>query len=337
MRNYLLKRLLVLIPTLVGITVVTFFIMQLAPGSPVERRLAALYAGERQGAISQEVIEQTKKLYGLDKPLPVQYWNWLKRIARFDFGESFKDHRPVSEKISEVLPITLTLNAISIVCVYLLSLPWGIYSAKIAGSKLDRGVTFFLFVLYSLPSFWVATMLILLLGGGEFLDVFPTYGIQSYGAETWALPARLWDWTRHLFLPVACLSYGGLAVLARYARVSMQEVINQDYIRTARAKGLPEVKITYKHAFRNALLPLITLLAGLLPELFGGSVIIETIFSIPGMGKLGFEAIRSLDYPLIMAITTISALLTLMGILIADVLYVVADPRISFEGKAGEG
>ncbi len=332
MRAYLLRRLLVLLPTLVGITVVTFGVMQLAPGSPVERRLAAFYGGERSGNVTREVIEQTKKLYGLDQPIPVQYWNWVKRMARLDFGTSFKDGRSVGTKIAEALPVTLWINILSIFLVYALSIPWGVYSARIAGSKLDQGMTLFLFILYSLPAFWVATMLILFLGGGEFLDVFPTYGFQSFGAEHWSLPARLWDWTTHLFLPVACLSYGGLAVLSRFARVSMLEVVRQDYVRTARAKGLSERSVTYKHAFRNALLPQITLLASIFPELFGGSVIIESIFSIPGMGRLGFEAIRSLDYPLIMAITTISAFLTLFGILVADLLYVVADPRISFDG-----
>ncbi len=331
MRGYLARRVLLLIPTLLGISVITFAVMKLSPGSPVEARIRAFY-GERESRATAETIEEIKKLYGLDKPAHVQYWNWVKRMVQFNFGDSLKDHRPVSGKIAEALPVTLWINILSIFLVYGLSIPWGVYSARIAGSKLDQGMTLFLFILYSLPAFWVATMLILFLGGGEFLDVFPTYGFQSFGAETWSLPARLWDWTTHLFLPVACLSYGGLAVLSRYARVSMLEVIRQDYIRTAQAKGLSERSVTYKHAFRNALLPQITLLASIFPELFGGSVIIESIFSIHGMGRLGFEAILSMDYPVIMAITTISAFLTLFGILVADLLYVVADPRISFDG-----
>ena len=333
MKQYIAKRILLLIPTLLGISLVTFAIINMAPGSPANARIAQIFAGEASGEVTAELIEQTKKLYGLDKPVHVRYWEWVKGMATFDFGESFKDHRPVIDKILEALPITMILNILSMIALYLLAIPWGIYSSRIAGSKLDRAVTVGLFVLYSLPTFWVATMLILFLGGGEFLDVFPTYGYETYGAENWPFHERLWDWTKHLFLPLVCMSYGGLALLSRYARVSMLEVIHQDYIRTARAKGLSEKVITLKHALRNSLLPLITLVASIFPSLFGGSVIIETIFSISGLGKLGFEAIRSNDYPVVMAITTISALLTLVGILISDLLYVVADPRISFEER----
>lgn len=333
MSRYIAKRLLLLVPTLIGISLITFAIISIAPGSPANAKLSAIFAGEAQGEVTQELIEQTRKLYGLDKPVYVRYGEWLKGMFTLDFGESYKDFRPVSEKIAEALPITLVLNVISMFIVYALAIPWGVYSSRIAGSRLDQGVTVFLFVLYSLPSFWVATMLILFLGGGEFLDIFPTYGLRTYGSEHWPWNRRLWDYTLHLFLPIACLSYAGLAVLSRYARVSMLEVIHQDYIRTARAKGLSEKAVILKHAFRNGLLPLITLVASIFPTLFGGSVIIETIFSIPGMGKLGFDAIRANDYPVVMAITTISAFLTLIGILISDLLYVVADPRISYEEK----
>lgn len=333
MKQYIAKRILLLIPTLFGISIVTFGIINMAPGSPANARIAQIFAGEASGQVTAELIEQTKKLYGLDKSLSERYWLWLKGMVTLDFGESFKDHRPVMDKIAEALPITIVLNILSMIVVYVLAIPWGVYSSRIAHSRLDRVVTIALFILYSLPTFWVATMLILFLGGGEFFDVFPTYGYETYGAEAWGLGARLWDWTQHLFLPLVCMSYGGLALLSRYARVSMLEGINQDYIRTARAKGLSEKVITLKHALRNSLLPLITLVASIFPALFGGSVIIETIFSISGLGKLGFEAIRTNDYPVVMAITTISAMLTLVGILISDLLYVVADPRISFESR----
>jgi len=332
MTNYLVKRLLQVIPTLLGITLITFLIIQLAPGNPATLRLQMAGQGEMgQSGMAAEIIEQTKKLYGLDKPLPVQYLLWVKRVFTFDFGTSFKDHRPVSDKILERLPITIQLNAISIFLVYLIAVPFGVYSATHVDSTTDRLLTLFFFLLYSLPSFWVAVLLIMFFGGGDFWDVFPVYGISSIGAESrpflfWLID-RLW----HLILPVTCLTYGGLAYLSRLTRAEMLEVIREDYIRTARAKGLSERAVIFRHALRNALLPIITLLAFLLPAMFGGSVIIESIFSIPGMGQLGFEAVLSRDYPVIMAITTISALLTLIGLLLSDILYAVMDPRIKLD------
>ena len=333
MKAYLIKRLLQIIPTLFGITVITFVIIHLAPGNPA---MLKLQMGKGEGAlgektISEQIIKQTKELYGLDKPLPVQYILWVKRIFTMDFGFSYKDHRKVWEKISERLPITIQLNIISIFLVYLIAIPCGIYSSTHEGSFADKILTLGFFFLYSLPNFWVAMLLIMLFGGGDFWDIFPVYGISSIGSETMRLLPWLLDRMWHLALPVVCLTYGGLAYLSRLTRAGMLEVIREDYVRTARAKGLSERVVIFKHAFRNALLPLITLLAFLLPSMFGGSVIIESIFSVPGMGQLGFEAVLSRDYPVIMAITAISALLTLIGLLISDILYAALDPRIKLE------
>jgi len=333
MKAYLIKRLLQIIPTLLGITFITFVIIQLAPGNPAMLKLqmgkGQAELGEK--AFSEQIIKQTKELYGLDKPLPVQYVLWVKRIFTLDFGFSYKDHRNVWEKISERLPITLQLNIISIFLVYLIAIPFGIYSSTHEGSFADKILTVGFFFLYSLPSFWVAVLLIMLFGGGDFWDIFPVYGISSIGSETMSLLSWLVDRTWHMVLPVVCLTYGGFAYLSRLTRASMLEVIREDYVRTARAKGLSERVVIFKHAFRNALLPLITLFAFLLPSMFGGSVIIESIFSVPGMGQLGFEAVLSRDYPVIMAITAISALLTLIGLLISDILYAALDPRIKLE------
>ncbi|NSW84931.1 MAG: ABC transporter permease [Syntrophobacteraceae bacterium] len=329
MKAYLFRRLLQIIPTLLGITFITFLIIQLAPGNPATLKLQMAAQGELgERGISEQIIEQTKQLYGLDKPVPVQYLLWVKRVFTFDFGTSYKDHRNVWDKIAERLPVTLQLNLISIFLVYLIAIPCGVYSATRPESVPDRLITLFFFFLYSLPSFWVAVLLIMLFGGGDFWDLFPVYGISSVGAEN--LPFWRWvaDRAWHLILPVVCLTYGGLAYLSRLTRANMLEVIREDYVRTARAKGLSERVVIFKHAFRNALLPIVTLLAFLLPSMFGGSVIIESIFSIPGMGQLGFEAVLSRDYPVIMAITTISALLTLAGLLISDILYAALDPRI---------
>lgn len=332
MRDYVLKRLLLLIPTLFGITLITFLVIQLAPGNPVERKLS-LEEGIKAEAITKDIVEQTKKLYGLDKPIHVRYWIWLKQIATLDFGRSYKDHRPVIEKISERIPVTLSLNIISILLAYLISIPLGVYSALKEGNLSERVITFLLFALYSVPSFWLAMVLIYFLGGGDFWNVFPVYGILSPGAESFSFSRKALDFLWHIVLPVACLTYGDLAYLSRYQKGSLLEVLREDFIRTAKAKGLPESKVVYKHALRNALIPIITIIASILPAMIGGSVIIESIFSIPGIGQLGFEAVLSRDYPVIMAIATVSAFLTLIGILIADILYVLVDPRISFEGR----
>ncbi len=332
MRDYIFKRLLLLIPTLFGITLITFFIIQLAPGNPVERKLQ-LDQGIQAEAITQQIVEETRKLYGLDKPIYVRYWIWVKQIATLDFGRSYKDHRPVINKIAERIPITLTLNIISIILIYLIAIPIGVYSAVAHGRFSERVSTFFLFMLYSIPSFWMAMILIFFLGGGDYWDIFPVYGILSPDAENYPFFKKALNFLWHIVLPVFCLTYGGLAYLSRFQKGSLLEVLREAFVRTATAKGLPRHIVIFKHALRNALSPIITILAGLLPAMIGGNVIIESIFSIPGIGQLGFESVLSRDYPVIMAIATISAVLTLIGILIADLIYVLVDPRISFEAK----
>ena len=331
MKAYLIRRLLLVVPTFIGISLLSFCVVQLAPGSPVYFKLRGAEQGLDSDSMTQEIIEQTKELYGLDKPLPVQYVLWLGRLIRLDFGQSYKDWRPVRTKILETLPITLQLNIISILIVYLISIPIGVYSATHHRSWSDNATTVVLFIFYSLPSFWVAMLLIYFFGGGEWLDWFPVYGISSLGADQWPWHRWLADRVWHLVLPVFCLSYGGLAGLSRYARAGMLDTIRQDYIRTARAYGFSEKVVVFKYAMRNSLIPIITLLATLLPGLLGGSVIIESIFSIPGMGRLGFEAVLSRDYPLIMGIMSISAFLTLIGLILSDIMYAIVDPRIKFE------
>ncbi len=327
---YVLKRFLLMIPTLFGISVITFVIIHLAPGDPAALKAQASTDALGSDKVQAEIIEQTRALYGLDQPLYVQYGRWVKQMVTLDFGTSFRDHRPVMAKIADALPITLTLNIISILLIYLISVPIGALCALKPRTLFDRLSALVLFVLYSLPSFWVAMMLIIYLGGGDYLNLFPIVGFTSDNAD--ALPWYGWlgNVAWHLVLPVTCLTYGGLAFLSRFSRVSVLEVIRQDYIRTARAKGLREWRVVVHHALRNALIPLLTISSTLLPALLGGSVIIEQIFSIPGMGRLGFESVLSRDYPVIMAIAAISAFLTLLSILITDLLYAVVDPRITF-------
>jgi peptide/nickel transport system permease protein len=236
--------------------------------------------------------------------------------------------------LKERVPVSIKLSGISLILAYLVSIPLGIYSSTHQYSRGDKVATVALFALYSLPNFWVATLAIVYLGGGDFWNVFPVFGLQSTGSENWPLWERIADEAWHLVLPITCMTYYTFAALSRYMRASMLEVIRQDFIRTARAKGLSERLVVYRHALRNSLIPIVTLMADLLPALIGGSIVVETIFSIPGMGQLSFEAVLNRDYPLIMAIFTLSALLTLVGILLADLLYTIVDPRIAYEKRA---
>ena len=333
MRSYFFKRLLLMIPTLLGISVVSFVIIHLTPGDP-----ALLKLGEDQPAGNQllaaQIISETRALYGLDQPLYIQYFRWLKRMVTLDFGESLGDHRPIIDKLKERIPVSVKLSSISLLFAYLISIPLGVYSATHQYSIGDRVTTIVLFGLYSLPNFWIATMAIVYLGGGDFWNVFPVYGLASAGDAEWPWWRQVGDQLWHLVLPITCLTYYTLAVLSRYMRVGMLEIVRQDFIRTARAKGLPERLVVYRHALRNSLIPIVTLMADLLPALIGGSIVIETLFSIPGMGALSYEAVLARDYPLIMAIFTLSAFLTLFGILVADFLYTLIDPRIGYAKRA---
>ena len=260
-----------------------------------------------------------------------QFPLWLSRIATLDFGESYRDHRPVFEKVWESMKITLSFQIISIFLIYLIAVPLGVLSAVRKGTLSDTCITIGLFMFYSLPGFWVATMLIVFLSGTVCWDIFPPGGLSSADASTMTGFQWLLDRAWHMVLPLVCLTYGGLASLSRYTRAGMVEVIRQDYIRTARAKGLPEWKVIAKHAFRNGLIPLITLFAGLLPALISGAVIVETIFGIHGLGLLGYQAVLDRDYPVIMAISFLTAFLVLLGMILSDVLYMIFDPRITLE------
>jgi peptide/nickel transport system permease protein len=329
MLRYISKRLLLMIPTFLGITIISYFIIQLAPGDPASMKIQ-LERGRGNPQLAAKIVEDTRKLYRLDQPITVQYARWLKRLVTLDFGESYIDHQPVIDKIRAALPITLLLNLLTIVITYIISIPIGITTALKPQSWWDYGSAVGLFVLYSLPPFWVAAILMAYLAGGDYLNLFPIMGISSLGSDVLPWHEYIVNVMWHLVLPVVCLTYGSFAFMARFARSNMLEVINQDFIRTARAKGLSEWAVVMRHGFRNSLVPLVSLMGTLLPGLLGGSVIIEQIFSIPGMGRLGFQAVLQRDYPMIMALTVIEAVLTLVSILIADMMYAVVDPRIRY-------
>ncbi len=320
MLKYILRRLILLIPLLIGISLITFLVMHLAPGKPTDIQT------QLNQKVSLQVRERLEKLYGLDKPVMVQYYNWIKRLARLDFGESFIDGRPVRNKIAERIPITLIINILSMMLILSIAVPVGIFSAVKEGTLFDRGMTIFVFIGFAMPTFWLALLLMKLFG--VTLQWLPVSGIRSIDFEHLSFLAKLLDYAKHLFLPVMISAFTGLAGLSRYMRTNMIQVLRQDYIRSAYAKGLPEKRIYFRHALKNALLPVITILGLSIPGLIGGSVIAESIFAIPGMGKLFYDAVMSRDYPVIMGILVIGAFLTLIGNLIADVSYSVADPRI---------
>jgi peptide/nickel transport system permease protein len=338
MVSYLIQRSLLMIPTFIGITLIGFLIMRLAPGDPAELRaaggLGAAAGGgisvEKRGAVD-EAMAQWRAQYGLDKPLHVQYGVWLKNLFTLNFGDSFKDSQSVWSKIAERLPVTVKLNFWSILVVYLVAIPLGIYSATHPNSFADQVTTLAAFVLFAVPLVWAATMAIVFICGGDFYYLFPPGGIESLEfSENWSIWKKIKDHTWHLFLPVVLLSYDGFAGLSRYMRSSMLEVLRQDYVQVARAKGLEESIVIYKHVLRNSLIPQVTILASILPGLIGGSIIIETIFSIPGLGQLGYESVLARDYPTVLALLTVSSVLTLIGILISDILLSMVDPRIAF-------
>jgi peptide/nickel transport system permease protein len=320
--TYAIRRVLFAIPLLLGITFISFAIIHLAPGEPTD-----LIAGDPRLEASAQARQLLRETYGLDKPIPVQYWNWLTRVARLDFGRSFApDGRPVLTKIAERLPITLLLNIVELLIIIALAVPIGVLSATRQYSAFDKVTTVFVFVGFATPDFWLALLLMILFG--VQLGWLPISGLRSLNWEYLSFWRQQTDFIAHLILPIVVATFGGLAGFSRYMRQSMLEVVRQDYIQSARAKGLAERVVIGKHALRNALLPIVTILGLSLPGLIGGSVIVESIFAIPGMGQLMVQAVFERDYPVIMGNLVIVSVLTLVANLLADLAYGLVDPRI---------
>ena len=328
MGPFLVRRLLVVVPLLIGITFVSFIVISLAPGGPLD-----FLEGESPD-LSPEVKKQLTELYGLDKPLVVQYWSWLTRLARLDFGRSFlPDGKPVLTKIGERLPVTLLLNIVEMLIILTVAVPIGVMSAVRQGSNFDKVTTLFVFIGFATPDFWLALLLMSLFGAQ--LGWLPISGLRSLNWEYLSFWSQQLDFVTHLALPIAVATFGGLAGFSRYMRQSMLEVVRQDYVQTARAKGLSEQVVIGKHALRNALLPVVTILGLSLPGLIGGSVIIESIFAIPGMGQLMVQSIYARDYPVVMGNLVVVAVLTLFANLCADIAYGLVDPRIRLGRRRG--
>ena len=323
MKKYITGRLISIIPLLIGISIISFLVIHLAPGSPTDS------ATNLNVKVSQEAKQKLITHYGLDRPVYIQYLSWLRRLITLDFGNSYRDGRKVIIKIAERIPITLLINILSIFLILLIAIPIGVSSAVEKDSLYDRLMTIFVFMGFAIPGFWLALILMSLFG--IKLGWLPIQGIVSLDFESLSSLGKILDIGKHLILPVFVSAFGGLAGMSRYMRSSMLEVLGKDYIKTARAKGLPENMVIYKHGLKNAILPVITILGLSVPGLIGGSVIFESIFGIPGMGRLFYESVMGRDYPVIMAVLVIGALLTLLGNLLADISYLFADPRIRYE------
>ena len=322
MLTYAVRRLMLAVPLLLGITFVSFLVIHLAPGDPTE-----VLTGDLRADASADTRKILRETYGLDKPLHVQYWNWLSRLVRLDFGRSFSpDGRPVLTKIGERLPVTLLLNVVEMLIIVAIAIPIGVMSATRQFSTFDKVTTVFVFVGFATPDFWLALLLMILFGAQ--LGWLPISGLRSLNWEYMSFWSQQWDFVSHLLLPIFVATVGGLAGFSRYMRQSMLEVVRQDYIQSARAKGLAERVVIGKHALRNALLPIVTILGLSVPGLIGGSVIVESIFAIPGMGQLMVQSVFERDYPVIMGNLVIVATLTLVANLVADIAYGLVDPRI---------
>lgn len=326
MSGYLARRLLGAVPLLLGVATLIFFIFHLAPGDPT----AALYGPNASAAL----IEQLRRNYGLDQPLHIQYLRWLGATLTGDFGVSIEQGRPVAGIIRDALPNTLTLTGLALLLMFAIGIVIGTIQAVRQYSATDNVLSVTALFFYSMPSFWLALMMMLVFSykASEWgwPIAFPPTGVTHVDYDFFSFGDRIADRFMHMVLPVTTLTLALAAGVARYTRGQMLEVVQQDYIRTARAKGLPERTVIAHHALRNSLIPVITLLGLYLPFLFSGTVFIETIFAWPGMGRVIIDAIQQRDYPVVMATSFIFAALTILGNLVADMLYAVADPRIRY-------
>jgi peptide/nickel transport system permease protein len=341
MWQYIVRRILIMIPTFFGILFVVFLLLRVANPDPIS---ADLQMGMRGGQISQQAIERLRAHYHLDKPWYEQYARLVWVVLTLD-GNAWQDGVPIRDKVAESLPVTLMLSTITLALAYMIAIPLGVFSAVKQYSTTDRITTVIVFMLYSLPSFWVGALLIIFLATGNFVQClwwdepgcFPLQGWHSFeGFDQMSFGEQVGDVAFHLVLPVLALLYNAFASTSRYMRTSMLETIRQDYIRTARAKGLPERVVIFKHALRNSLIPVVTVLGLSLPYLVGGAIIIEIIFGIRGMGFLTLEALRMPDYPLVFPLVALLSIFVMLGILLSDILYAIVDPRIRYDRGGGK-
>lgn len=343
MLKYFLRRLAIILPTLLGVTVVVFVIINMAPGGPIEQKLQQMRFGsgdsvgesssKGRGAtqgVSDEVMEALKKQYGFDKPLHMRYLLWLKNISTLNFGESFTYEEPVIDVITSKFPVSLQFGVISLILSYLVSIPLGIVKAIKKGGTFDIISSFLLFIFYSVPPFMLAILLIVFLSGGSFFEWFPVGGLHSEAYDEFTWWEQIIDRVHHFTLPLVCYTIGSFTSLTILMKNSLIDEIKKDYIRTARAKGLDEKVVYMKHALKNALIPIVTGLGGFLSVFFAGSLLLETIFQLDGVGLLSYKSVLSRDYNVIMGLVFIQSALFLLGNVLSDIAYVLVDPRIDF-------
>ena len=340
MIRYIVTRLLLMLPTLLGVLTATFVLVQFVPGGPVEQAISELrqqrQESGRGGDIDAAQVEAIKKLYGFDKPPAERFWLTVSSFARFDFGTSFQNNQDVWSVIKSKLPVSISLGVWSFLAAYLLSIPLGVAKAVREGSRFDAWSSLAVLAGFALPGFVLGVVLIVVFCGGTFLEWFPLRGLTSDNWEELSWPARIADYFWHLALPLVCLTIGSFATLTMLTKNTIIEEIRKQYVLVARAKGLSERKVLYKHVFRNALLPIVTgLPAALVAAFFGGALLIETLFSLDGLGFLGYESIVRRDYPVVLATVYLLALIGLGIKLLADLLYVFVDPRVQF-GQAAQ-
>lgn len=333
-----------MVPTLVGVTVIVFGIINLAPGSPVEQKIQQMRFGgmgstsqgmdsgeSKDSAVSEEVIEALKKQYGFDKPVHIRYWIWLKNLAKLDFGESFTYEEPVTDVIISKFPVSLQFGIVSLFLSYIVCIILGVAKAVHNGSFFDTASSAVIFAAYAIPGFMLGVLLIVFFAGGQFVEWFPIGELYSDEYDSMSFFGQIGDRVWHFVLPLISYMIGSFTVLTVLMKNSLLDEISKDYIRTARAKGLSEKVVYFKHGLRNALIPIVTGIGSFLSVFFAGSLLIEVIFQLDGMGLLGYQAVLERDYNVIMGLVFIQSLLMLVGNLISDLAYVVVDPRIDFK------
>lgn len=344
MESYLLKyitrRVLIIVPTIIGITFIFFVIINLAPGGPIEKKIQEMKFGHLMGQqdsgpskslITEEALIALKKQYGFDKPVITRYFLWLKNLSHFDFGESYTYGIPAMDVITSRFPVSLQFGLTSFFLTYLISIPLGLFKAIKHQSFFDLSTSFILFLAYSIPGFMLAIVLIVYFSGGNFLDIFPIGGLYSDQYESLSFWGKFGDRIHHFILPLFCYVIGQFTVLTLIVKNSVLEEVKKDYIRTARSKGLSENKVIFKHALKNALIPVVTGLGGFLTVFFSGSLLLEVIFQLDGIGLLSYKAVLERDYTVLMASTFLQTILMLIGNLMSDIAYVFVDPRIDYK------
>ena len=337
MLSYILKRLLLIIPTLLGALTITFIVIQFVPGGPVETLMAESRAGQgdsgyKAGRDSEaRQVAELKKLYGFDKPAHVRYVEMIGNFLRFDLGRSFLQNKPVWALIKEKLPVSISLGLWTFLFSYLISIPLGVIKAVREGSRFDALSTLVVLVGYAIPGFVLGLFLIVLFAGGSFFEVFPLRGLTSDNWADLSWPARIADYFWHITLPLICMVIGSFAIVTMLTKNTFVEEMRKQYVLVARAKGLSQKRVLFKHIFRNALIPLITgFPSAFIGAFFAGSVLIETLFSLDGLGLLSYESVVRRDYPVVLGALYLFTLIGLVVKLISDLLYVVVDPRVQF-------